>query len=131
MNEICKGKYMAAGDAQRSWFPEMLEILKERWNNEMTLEQVSLLCDDMQKMRDKIRENNNIKPIKIFCKKCGKYSLSTPPRISIRSLLFALKKACIVSEEQLKKLDKDWKKYRKLNNLDLYGKKIIILNEKT
>ncbi len=122
---------MAQGDAQRAWFPEMLEMLKEQWNDELTWEQVSLLCDNMQKIRDQIRENRNIKPVKIFCKECGQYSTATPPEISIRSLLFALKKAGIVSEEQLKKLDKDWKKYRKFNNLDLYGKKTIISNDKT
>ena len=122
---------MAQGDPQRAWFPEMLEIIRERWHNDMTWEQVSLLCNDMQKLRDQIREKRNIKPVKIFCKECGQYSLSTPPRISIRSLLFALKKAGIVSEEQFKKLDKGWNKYRKLNNLDLYGKKTIISNDKT
>ncbi|MFQ5822214.1 MAG: hypothetical protein ACE5I5_19725 [Candidatus Heimdallarchaeota archaeon] len=104
---------MASGDAQRAWFPEMLDALRERWHENITWEEVSLFCDEMQKMRDRIRESRNIKPVKIFCKECGEYSLSTPPRISIRSLLFALKKSGIVSEEQFKELDKNWKKYRK------------------
>ena len=116
---------MAQGDPQRAWFPEMLEILKEKWNNELSWEQVSFQCNDMQNMREKIRESRNINPVRIYCKKCGKYSYSTPARISIRSLLFALKKSYIVTEEQFNKLDKDWKKYRKLNNLDLYGQRSI------
>jgi hypothetical protein len=65
---------------------------------------------------------------KHICKKCGKYFLTTPGRISVRSLLFALKKAEIVTDDKLKELNKSWKKYRKTQNLDPYGKKVIIPN---
>jgi hypothetical protein len=117
---------MPSGDAQRVWFPEMLEALKKQWHKGLSWEEVGVLCDQMQEMRDQIRQNRNIKPVRMFCKKCGKYSLTTPGRISMRSLLFALKKVEIVTEDKLKELDKSWKKYRKTQNLDPYGKKVII-----
>lgn len=49
----------------------------------------------------------------MFFKECDQYSLSTPSRIFIQSLLLAFEKAGIVSEEQFKDVDKRWKKYRK------------------
>ena len=115
---------MAQGDAQRAWFPEMLSILRKRWYPDISWEEVSKICDDMQRLRDEIRERKNIKPVRMYCKKCGKYSETVPPKISIRSLLFALRKVDIVTEEEFKTSDRNWKKYRKENNLDLFGKKI-------
>ena len=56
-----------------------------------------------------------------LCPKCGKYTLSTPLNISPRSLLFMLKKENVITEDDFKELDKDWKKYRKTHNLDAYG----------
>jgi hypothetical protein len=35
--------------------------------------------------------------------------------------LFALRKIDLVTEDQFKELDRDWKKFRKLNRLDAYG----------
>jgi len=50
--------------------------------------------------------------------------LTPPLPISVRSLLFALIKINKITEEEFKELDKDWKKYRKANNLDMCGKVI-------
>lgn len=115
---------MAQGDPQRAWFPEMLSILRKRWYPDISWEEVSKICDDMQQLRDEIRERKNIKPMRIYCEDCGQYSEAVPPKISIRSLLFALRKAGVVTEEELKVLDRNWKQYKKENNLDLFGKKI-------
>jgi hypothetical protein len=37
-------------------------------------------------------------------------------------MLFALKKLNVIDDNELKALDKSWKKYRKEFNLDAYGK---------
>ncbi len=71
---------MAQGDAQRAWFPEMLSILRERWYPDISWEEVSRLCDDMQRLRDEISERKNIKPVRMYCKKCGQYSETVPPK---------------------------------------------------
>jgi len=109
------------GDAQRAWFPEMITIAKQRWSKEMAWEETIQLCSEMQVLRDTIRQERQIKPVKRFCKKCGKYTLSTLLTISPRSLLFMLKKENVITEDEFKVLDKDWKKYRKTQNLDAYG----------
>lgn len=109
------------GDAQRAWFPEMITVAKERWHKNIAWKDTILLCSEMQDLRDKIRKEKQIKPVRIFCKRCNTYSMSTPATVSPRSLLFMLKKENIITEDEFKTLEKDWKKYRKIHNLDAYG----------
>ena len=114
---------MAAGDAQRVWFPEMIESLKDRWTPKMTWSECSEFCEEMTNVRENIRKERNIKPIRFFCKGCQEYHYSSMSPISIRSMLFTLKKIRIISETKFKTLDKSWKKYKKENDLDPNGKK--------
>ena len=91
----------------------------------MTWKDIIRLCSDMQDLRDKIWQERQIKAARMFCPKCGKYTLSTPLNISPRSLLFMLKKENVITEDVFKELDKDWIKYRKThNNLDAYGNEL-------
>lgn len=112
---------MPPGDAQRAWFPEMLAIVKKRWHKNISWKDIILLCSKMQILREKIKQERQIKPVRIFCKICGKYSLSTPLPLSPRSLLFVLKKENIITEDEFKAHDKDWSSYRKTHNLNAYG----------
>ncbi|MGO8745931.1 MAG: hypothetical protein ACLQNE_08065 [Thermoguttaceae bacterium] len=110
---------MPTGDAQRAWFPEMLDDLKSHWSSEMTWEQLAVFCRDMTKKRQKIQEARNIRPPHMTCKECGG-ELVLPP-ISIRSALFALRKNDAIDEAEFKKLDREWNKHRKANGLDACG----------
>ena len=113
---------MAAGDAQRAWFPEMMAKLKETWNPEMSWEECADFCQQMTAFRESIWKDRKIKPIRKWCPNCQDYHDSRPPAISIRSMLFVLKKLNVIDDNGLKALDKSWKKYRKVSNLDAYGK---------
>ena len=113
---------MAAGDAQRAWFSEMLAELKETWNPQMSWEECAELSQKMTIFRELIWKNQNIKPARTWCPNCKEYHDSRPPEISIRSMLFALKKIYVIDDNELKELDKSWKKYRKEFYLDAYGK---------
>lgn len=113
---------MASGDAQRAWFPEMAETLKNWWDPSMTWKECSVFCEEMTRVRAKIREGKNIKPIKFYCTNCQEYHFLKMSPISIRSLLFTLKKIGIVTENEFKTFDRSWKKYRKESKLDSYGK---------
>ena len=66
-----------------------------------------------------IREEReiNIKS-RIKCKCGGDMQLSS--KISIRSLLFSLRKIHAISEDELNNLDNDWKKYQRKNKLNAY-----------
>ncbi len=113
---------MAAGDAQRAWFPEMMSYLKDTWNPQMTWEECADLCHQMTLFRQSIWKKRDIKPVKKWCNNCKEYHDSRPPDISIRSILFTLKKLDVIDDNDFKRLDKSWKKYRKKANLDAYGK---------
>jgi hypothetical protein len=67
-------------------------------------------------------ERPNIKPSRMWCKNCQEYHDSRPPDISIRSMLFALKKIDIIDHDELASLDKSWKKYRNAAILNALGK---------
>jgi hypothetical protein len=113
---------MPAGDAQRAWFPEMLSELEQRWYSDMTWSEYIELCVEMTGVRENIWKMRDIKPAKMWCPNCQEYHNSRPPPLSIRSMLFALKKLQIVDDNQFKELEKSWNKYRKSQNLDSYGK---------
>jgi len=113
---------MASGDVQRAWFPEMLADLKQRWlSHEMTWGELAGLCREMNEQRNGIKELRNIKSSWGTCKACGGKLILSP--ISIRSALFALRKAGVIDDDRFKKLERDWMKHRKMNGLDAYGNK--------
>ena len=114
---------MPSGDSQRVWFPEMLEKLKADWNPSLSWEEQINICERQTKFREQIWDKQNIKAAKVWCPNCEEYHESRPQPITIRSMLFALKKIGVINDIELKKIDKFWKKYRHEYKLDSCGKK--------
>ena len=52
---------MASGDAQRAWFPELLDDLKSYWSNDIAWEELAVFCRYMTEKRQKIKEARGIK----------------------------------------------------------------------
>jgi len=114
---------MPAGDAQRVWFPEMLEELKCTWSRAMSWEEVADLCARMTEKRKRIRDEQGIQPPRMRCPDCGSVSRSDISGISIRSAVFALKNSGVITDDELRQLDKSWMKHRKKNGLDALGRR--------
>jgi len=114
---------MPAGDAQRVWFPEMLDDLRSFWTKETAWERLANFCERMTEKRKRIRLKRGIQPPMMWCPKCGKRTRAGVSNVSIRSALFALKKDGLISEAELKELDKSWMKHKKKNGLDASGRK--------
>lgn len=112
---------MPAGDAQRSWFPEMLEVLKESWSSELSWEECAQLCSEFTEMRTKIKKERGIRGAKMHCKNCGGLHEMGPPPIGIRSMLFALRKMDVLDDEGFSEFDMQWKSYRRKHQLDATG----------
>ena len=111
---------MPAGDAQRVWFPEMYERLKEidfRWDD---WPEVSRFCSEMTELRSSIREIKGISDPKEVCHECGG-TMSWFNGISIRSFLFAAQKTNLLTPEELNKLDKQWAQFRRSKKLDKFA----------
>ena len=112
---------MPAGDAQRAWFPEMLSELRQFWDNDPNWPDVVEFCEKMTSLRSSIWEQRGIRGPMMTCRNCGKKHAMTLPPISPRSLLFALQKIEIITDDELKQLDKEWKRFRQNENLDALG----------
>lgn len=89
----------------------------------MTWEELTEFCRMITEERKQIRESRGIQPPRYKCPDCGSISQEDIHAISIRSALFVLNNNGVVSEDEFKELDKQWKKYRKENELDSYGNK--------
>ena len=116
---------MPSGDAQRVWFQEMLEELKKAWSSSMFWDDLADFCARMTERRKQIRKERGIQSPKMRCNRCGgaMRPLSDVSGISIRSALFALRNNGVITNDELKKLDKSWMKYKKKNGLDACGRK--------
>jgi hypothetical protein len=126
---------MPAGDAQRVWFPEMLEELKTSWSETMSWDELADFCARMTEKRKQIRQARGIQSPRTIsllpgerCAKCGRVSKTSKPdplAVSIRSALFALKNDGLISEAEFKEIDKSWMKHKKRNGLDAFGQKSV------
>ena len=113
---------MPAGDATRVWFPEMLDELKLKWNKDLSWEEWVHICIEETEHRKVIKQKKGIRESKIKCNCCpeGKHYMTLAP-ISVRSLLFALRKIDLIDDDYLKTKDKEWKSFQRKNKLDGYG----------
>jgi hypothetical protein len=81
---------MPSGDAQRSWFPEMIAVLRREWDSSMSFTELIALCDRLDAALQAIRRTRGIVPPMMRCAKCGAYERARPPRLSVRATVLAL-----------------------------------------
>jgi hypothetical protein len=97
---------MAAGDASRTWFSEMVEALRQEWKPEMAWEQVIALRDRLDAMLNEIRFSRGIRPPTMWCPVCNRQTQQAPPSVSVRALILALGRFSIVAAAEVKSLEK-------------------------
>jgi hypothetical protein len=113
---------LPAGDPQRTWFPEMLEILRTRWHAGLSIAELVELRYELDTMLHRIRSERHIRPPVITCARCGHVGEAAEPDVSVRAMILSLGRFGIAPVEQVKVLEKRWAAHRKQNGLDLYGK---------
>jgi hypothetical protein len=115
---------MPAGDRQRTWFPEMVEVLRAQWRAEMSWNDLSALRDRLDDMLQQIRASRHIEPADagLLCPRCGAPMTQGSPGVSVRATILALERFGMASEAEVKALEKGWKKYRQAAGCDLDGK---------
>jgi hypothetical protein len=113
---------MPSGDAQRTWFPEMIVRLRAEWHAGMSLPALIGLRDELDEMLHRIRVGRKIGTPTITCSKCGLTGLAAEPHVSVRALILALARFEIASKDQTRALEKEWAAYRKQHQLDVEGK---------
>ncbi len=119
-----KEQMMASGDRQRTWFPEMLEILRAEWRPDLPWDELIALRDRLEETLRYIRKSRNLKPVKTstVCPKCGKQLVQGGGPVSVRAAILAVKRFGIAPDEEVKSMERGWSKYRKETAVDLYGK---------
>jgi hypothetical protein len=113
---------MPAGDPQRTWFPEMLEILRTRWHASLSIDELIELRCELDTMLHRIRSERHIRPPVIKCPRCGHVGEAAEPDVTVRAMILSLGRFGIAQAEQVRLLEKRWATHRKQNRLDLYGK---------
>ena len=113
---------MPSGDAQRTWFPEMIVQLRAEWHAGMSMPALIGLRDELDGALQRIRAGRNIQTPIIICSKCGLTGPAAEPHVSVRALILALARFKIASTDQTRVLEKEWVAYRKQHQLDVEGK---------
>jgi hypothetical protein len=82
---------MAAGDAQRVWFAEMIAELRARWHPAISFAAIVELRDDLDAMLRRIRCARRIRTPAVFkCPRCGHVGESAEPRAGVPAMLLPL-----------------------------------------
>ncbi|MGH7774965.1 MAG: hypothetical protein ACREQA_22285 [Candidatus Binatia bacterium] len=113
---------MAAGDASRTWFSEMVETRRREWKPDIPWEEIIALRDRLDAMLQQIRLSRGIRPPTMWCPVCQRQTQQAPPSVSVRAVIFALGRFGIVPQVEVKSLEKRWAKHRKENGLDRNGR---------
>jgi len=119
---------MPAGQAHTTWFPELKNILKNKWSSNLSIERHFDLVNDLNTKLNKIRTDLNIQPSMMWCPKCQKRHRSKFTNVSITAMYYALKRFELCENDDFNKLLRDWKKYSKSKNIDIYGNEKIDKN---
>jgi hypothetical protein len=119
---LYNGSDMAAGDAQRVWFPEMIERLRSQWHQGMSFDAIVELRDTLDATLQRIRSERHIHSPVFRCPRCGQVGEGAGLHVSVRAMILSLTRFGIAPAEQTYALEKGWAAYRKQNGLDLYGK---------
>jgi hypothetical protein len=64
-----------------------------------------------------------VKNPRMLCRHCKEIREMIPGPVTIRSVLFALRKRGLLTDEELKQMDVEWRRYRSKHRLDGYGRK--------
>jgi len=81
---------MPSGDAQRTWFPEMIVRLRSEWHEGISIPALIGLRDELDETLHRIRAGRNIQTPIITCRRCGKTGHAAEPRVSVRALILAV-----------------------------------------
>jgi hypothetical protein len=99
---------VAAGDAHRVWFPEMVEHLHRRWREDLSIEALLGLRDELDDMLGRIRATRHISNPIFKCPACGHIGRGADPHISVRAMILALARFGVAARELARALEKDW-----------------------
>jgi len=100
----------------------MVAILRGEWRPTMSWQELIELRDRLDDMLLRIRSKRDILPPMMYCPNCKSRHRATQPNVSVRALILSMGRFDITSGNEMRRLEKGWKKYRDEQKLDLYGR---------
>ena len=101
----------------------MLEELERRWSPSLGWEEYSVVCERMTELRMQLRRERGVKNPRMFCRHCKEVHEMIPGPVTIRSVLFALRKRGVLTNEEFNQMEGEWRRYRSKHGLDGCGRK--------
>ena len=85
---------MPSGDRQRTWFPEMIELIRTEWRPDSSWDEFIALRDRVDALMKDIRRSRNLKPVvsKTRCSQCGRPLVQGGGHVSVRAMIPAAKR---------------------------------------
>jgi hypothetical protein len=112
---------MPTGERSQVWYPSVVALLRAGWHSGITLPEIIALRRVLQTELTDYRSRRGILPPTIHCWSCGAIGPASPPSISVRAVLFALRRFGIESDDRVREREREWKRYRAAHGLDQYG----------
>src|SRR6266481_5544159 len=113
---------MPSGDAQRTWFPEMVVRLRAEWHAGLSMPALINLRDELESMLHLIRDSRNIQTPIITCRRCGMTGPAAEPHVSVRALILALALFNIATKHQTCAIEKPCTTFRTQHPQCIEGK---------
>ena len=114
---------MPSGQAHTTWFPELKEIIKKKWDIKYSMSKQFELVEELNQKLNRIRKDGNIQPPMIWCSNCQERHQGAFMKVSIMSMHFALEREGICTHTEFLKLKREWNKYAKSEGVNVYGEK--------
>ena len=99
----------------------MVEQLRLRWRDDLSMEALLGLRDELDDMLGRIRSTRHISNALFKCPACGHLVRGADPHVSVRATILALVRFGVAAREPARALEKAWSIHRKTAGLDLYG----------
>ena len=112
---------MAAGDAQKVWFPELIAMVRQAGDPAMSMDALLRLRDWLNTTLQTIRHTRQILPAMMWCPHCQARHRAAPPRVSVRATILALGRYTRATASEVQALEKQWNRYRRQHQLDRNG----------
>jgi hypothetical protein len=99
----------------------MVEHLRLRWRNDLSMEALLELRGELDDMLGRIRSTRHISNPIFKCPACGHIGRGPDPHVTVRATILALARFGVAARETSRALEKAWSAYRKTAGLDLNG----------
>ena len=112
---------MAAGDAQKVWFPELIAMVRQAGDPAMSMDALLRLRDRLNTTLQTIRHTRQTLPAMMWCPHCQARHRAAPPTVSVRATILALGRFTRATAVEVQALEKRWNSYRRQHHLDRDG----------